>query len=61
RIYYGTNIADVAALGFYEMELSNFQMRDLGKSPIEIVPDFLRDECLELLRFWESLAHRRTY
>lgn len=61
RIYYGTGIADVAALGFNEMELSNFQMRDLGKSPVEIVPDFLRDECLELLRFWESLAHRRTY
>ncbi len=61
RIVYGTGIADVEALGFNEMPISNFQMRDLGQSPVEIVPDFLRDECLELLDFWSSLQSRRTY
>ena len=61
RIFYGTTIADVAALGFNEMELSNFQMRDLGKSPVEIVPDFMRQECLELLEFWKNLDGRQTY
>ncbi|MBV9868981.1 MAG: nucleoside deaminase [Abitibacteriaceae bacterium] len=61
RIYYGTSIADVDALGFNEMSLSNFQMRELGGSPVEIVPDFLRDECLELLNFWSGLESRRTY
>ena len=61
RIYYGTNIADVAALGFNEMEISNFQMRDIGKSPVEVFPDFMREECLELLQFWKNYAGRQTY
>ena len=61
KIYYGTNISDVAALGFNELSLSNFQMRELGGSHVEIVPDFLRDECLELLRFWSETESRRTY
>ena len=60
-IYYGTNIADVAALGFNELTVSNFQMKEMGGSAIEIVPDFLRDECLELLEFWRSLEGSRTY
>ena len=61
RIFYGTTIADVAALGFNELELSNFQMKEIGGSPLEIVPDFLRDECVELLEFWKNLESRRTY
>ncbi len=61
KIVYGTNIADVDALGFNEMPLSNFQMKELGQSPVEIVPDFLREECLELLQFWSNLESRRTY
>lgn len=61
KIYYGTNIDDVTKLGFNEMPLSNFQMRELGQSPVEIVPDFLRDECLGLLEFWSQIESRRTY
>lgn len=61
KIFYGTNIDDVTALGFNEMPLSNFQMRELGQSTVEIVPDFLRDECLELLQFWNAIESRRTY
>ena len=61
KIYYGTNIADVAALGFNELDVSNFQMKEMGNSPIEITPDFLRDECLELLEFWRNLENSRTY
>lgn len=61
RIFYGTNIDDVTQLGFNEMPLSNFQMRELGQSPIEIFPDFMRDECLELLEFWQGIESRRTY
>ncbi len=61
KIYYGTNIADVAALGFNELDVSNFQMKEIGGSPVEIVPDFLRDECLELLEFWQNYAGRQTY
>ena len=60
-VYYGTNITDVAALGFNELTVSNFQMKELGGSSIEIVPDFLRDECLDLLEFWRGLEESRTY
>ncbi len=61
KIYYGTGIDDVTALGFNEMPLSNLQIRELIQSPVEIVPDFLRDECLELLQFWQKIESRRTY
>ena len=61
KIVYGTNIADVAALGFNELTVSNFQMKELGGSAMEIAPDFLRDECLELLAFWRGLEQSRTY
>ena len=61
KIYYGTTIADVAALGFNELDVSNFQMKEIGGSPVEIVPDFMREECLELLEFWRNLESRRTY
>lgn len=61
KVYYGTNIDDVAKLGFNEMALSNFQMKEIGGSPVEIVPDFMRQECLELLEFWDNLSGRQTY
>ena len=60
RVYYGTGIADVQALGFNELTISNFQMKEIGGSSIEIVPDFLRDECLDLLRLW-SESRAQTY
>ena len=61
KIYYGTGIEDVARLGFNELSISNFQMRELGGSPVEIIPNFMRDECIELLDFWNNLESRRTY
>ncbi len=61
KIYYGTSIADVQALGFNELTISNFQMKELGGSKVEIAPDFLRDECLDLLHFWRATAGSRTY
>ncbi len=61
KIVYGTNIADVDKLGFNELTISNFQMKKLGGSALEIVPDFMRDECLELLEFWSNLEGSRTY
>jgi len=61
RVYYGTNIADVDALGFNEMTLSNQQMREIGGSPVEIVPDFQREECVSLLEYWSDLEGKTTY
>jgi guanine deaminase len=61
RVIYGTGIEDVRRLGFNELTLSNRQMQTLGRSPVQIVPDFMRAECVALLDFWSSLEHRQTY
>jgi tRNA(Arg) A34 adenosine deaminase TadA len=59
-ISYGTSIEDVAKLGFNELPVSNQQLIELGQSPLNLEKDFMRDECFELLQFWES-HERRTY
>jgi guanine deaminase len=61
RIYFGTSIRDVAALGFNELSVSNRRLRRLGESDVEIVPGVLERECRDLLEYWNRLPHRRTY
>lgn len=61
RIYFGTTIADVKALGFNEITVSNQQMRAMGNSPVEITGGLMREECLALLNEWQSLAMKETY
>jgi tRNA(Arg) A34 adenosine deaminase TadA len=54
-IVFGTRIADVRAVGFNELALSNAQMSELGHSPVKLYGDFMRMECLELLQRWQAL------
>ena len=61
EIRFGTAIADVAALGFNEMPLSNELLARLGKSPVRLRPGFLREECLALLRDWDRLPGKTAY
>lgn len=61
RIYFGARIADAQAAGFSELTLSNREMKERGGSPIEVVGDVRRDECLELFRLWAGQAGARTY
>ncbi|MDD5166365.1 MAG: nucleoside deaminase [Candidatus Omnitrophica bacterium] len=58
---YGTDIADVKKLGFYELDISCKKLKSLGKSRIEIFPDFLLKECNALLSQWEGLECRAVY
>ncbi|MDH5218210.1 MAG: nucleoside deaminase, partial [Gammaproteobacteria bacterium] len=60
-IVYGTNIQDVQDLGFNELELSNQTMKKQGKSPVEIIEGFMRDECQELLDEWSKKTSAKTY
>jgi tRNA(Arg) A34 adenosine deaminase TadA len=60
-IVFGSRIADARGLGFSELTISNQQMKELGGSPLAIVPDYLREECAALFRDWAGQAHRRTY
>ena len=60
-IVYGTNIADARRAGFHELEISNRRLKTLGRSPIAIIGDFLRPECLELFEAWGALPGKRLY
>lgn len=57
----GARIADARALGFSELTIANTTMKQLGGSPVEIVEDFLREECLALFEEWAGRADRKTY
>jgi tRNA(Arg) A34 adenosine deaminase TadA len=60
-ILFGSRIADARGLGFSELTISNQQMKELGGSPVAIVPDYLREECAGLFREWAARPERRTY
>jgi guanine deaminase len=61
RLYFGTTVSDVKALGFNELTISNRRLKSLGGSPVEIVPGLLREECRELLAHWARLPDKRLY
>jgi tRNA(Arg) A34 adenosine deaminase TadA len=54
RIVYGTSIADAAEAGFNELPISNYDMKRLGNSRVEVVGDFLREEAKELFRIFKE-------
>ena len=61
RIVYGASIADAARAGFSELSISNFDMKRLGGSPVEIVPAFMAAEANELFDQWLANPARRVY
>ncbi|MDY7011843.1 MAG: nucleoside deaminase [Planctomycetota bacterium] len=61
KIVFGARIADAEQAGFSELTISNEQMKTLGHSGIEIVGDFLRDECIRLFETWASRDDRQLY
>jgi len=61
QIVYGAAIADAAGAGFNELPVSNFELKRMGRSHIEIVADVLRDECRELFQLWLRHPDRRRY
>ena len=60
RVYFGTRIGDVAALGFNELMVSAVKMKEIGKSRIEIIPGFMVDECMELLYYYRDYFPRAS-
>ena len=61
KIYFGTSVSDVKALGFNELAISNRRLKTLGGSRVRLVPGFMREECRALLSYWSELPHARTY
>lgn len=60
-IVFGTRIADAKLLGFNELDLSNELMKSAGHSRVEIVGDFLRGECEQVLKTWRQISNGLAY
>lgn len=61
RIVYGASINDAKAFGFSELEISNQQMKQLGRSPVQVVGGVMKDQALQLFEQWKSSPSRRAY
>ncbi|HEY7119195.1 MAG TPA: nucleoside deaminase [Tepidisphaeraceae bacterium] len=61
RIVYGTSIADAQRAGFGELAISNFDMKRLGGSGVDVVPSLIAGEANELFDRWLAGPKRRVY
>ncbi|NBB95206.1 MAG: nucleoside deaminase [Planctomycetes bacterium] len=61
RLTFGASIADAAAAGFGELDISNEQMKSMGASDMEIIAGLCRDRCVALFTQWLARDDRREY
>lgn len=61
KIIYGTNIADAQKAKFSELTISNQKMKEMGKSPVKIQANFMREENKKLFQEWENNPNKKTY
>ncbi|MFH1995915.1 MAG: nucleoside deaminase [Candidatus Omnitrophota bacterium] len=60
-VVFGTRIKDARRIGFNELPITNHRLKALGKSPVQLVPGFLRDECKKMLDDWSELPEMPAY
>jgi tRNA(Arg) A34 adenosine deaminase TadA len=60
-IVFGSQIRDAKEYGFKELHIPNEEMKVLGESPVDIIEDVLREECVELFREWRASSRDKTY
>ncbi|MCK4994904.1 MAG: nucleoside deaminase [Candidatus Omnitrophica bacterium] len=61
RIVYGASIADAENHGFNELNISNKQLKQAGKSEIKLVGGVLKQKNIDLFKKWSALSDRRVY
>ena len=61
KIYFGTSIKDARSMGFSELDIPNFTMKKVGKSPVKIVPNFLCQESMEVFKTWKKKKKKKVY
>src|SRR4030095_1790510 len=61
KIIYGAIIDDARRFGFNELTVSNHDLKERGGSQVGIHPEFMRDECIGLFKYWEKKNDRKTY
>lgn len=57
----GTILKDAAQLGFNELLVENRRLKTLGHSLVLLYPNFLLEECRQLLQKWEQIPGRQIY
>ncbi len=60
-IVYGARITDAKAAGFHELAISNDQMKETSGSPLNVISDFLRQECIVLFDVWSQQENKKAY
>lgn len=61
KIVFGARIEDAQKAGFNELNISNERMKQISDSSVEIIGDFLRDDCVELFQVWLAKKDARAY
>ncbi len=61
RVVYGAAIADAAAAGFHELQLSAAELVRLGGSPVRLEAGCLAAECRALFAEWKAAGRARAY
>ena len=61
KIIFGARINDAQKFGFNECTISNKKMKQSGKSSIEIIGDFLREENTSLFKLWSLQKNKKVY
>lgn len=61
RLYYGTSLFDASSLGFNELTVPSSALKEMGGAPVEIVPGYMLEDCVDLLRYWEALPDKGVY
>jgi len=61
KIFCGARIEDAKRFGVNELTVSNHKLNKDGGSNIEIISDFMRNENIELFKYWESKNNKKVY
>ena len=61
KIVFGTRIGDAKNYGFSELCISDKQMKEMSNDFIKIKGDFLREENLDLFKYWKSKKNSGVY
>ncbi|MFH1645230.1 MAG: nucleoside deaminase [Candidatus Omnitrophota bacterium] len=60
-IVYGATIKDAVKIGFNELNISNRDMKKLGRSKVRVVSGFMKSGCRDLMNSWNNLEKKVFY
>lgn len=60
-VAFGARIADAQSAGFRELAVPIEDLYARGGSPVRIIPDVLREECVELFTLWRRGPNPKPY